>query len=164
MTGLDVCFEYCQDQLMFRIRRRERPGAKARTGHIISPTRLYKFLVIFMLAAVSTKAATVSGTVFDRAGAVVRGSRVIFHWDASGSNQLKDITGGGRQDVSMVTDEDGQFSVELKPGFYDVFVAAMAFSPHCEKVRVKDKEMKMSVTLDVSPIVIKETGDSVVVD
>ena len=102
--------------------------------------------------------------MFDRAGAVIRGACVTFHWDPSGSNQLKDITGDSRGDVSVVTGEDGRFSVELKPGFYDVFVAAMAFLPHCEKVRLKDKELKIPVTLDVSPIIIKETGDSVVMD
>jgi Carboxypeptidase regulatory-like domain len=109
-------------------------------------------------------AGTVSGKVFDRAGAVIRGARVTIHWDPSGSNQLKDITGDSREDVSVVTGEDGRFSVKLKPGFYDVFVAATGFSPHCEKVRLKDKEVKMSVTLDVRSIVIRETGDSVVVD
>lgn len=117
-----------------------------------------------MLAAVSTKAATVSGTVFDKAGAVIPGARVTFHWDPSGSNQSKDITGDARGDVSVLTGEDGRFSAELRPGFYDVFVAAMAFSPHCEKVRLKYKEVKVTVTLGVSPIVTEEIGDSVFVD
>ena len=126
--------------------------------------RAYRFLVIFMLAAVSTKAVPVSGAVRDAMGAAVPNARVVFHWDPSGSNQLKDITGDPRGDVSVVTDEDGHFSAELKSGFYDVFVAAMAFSPHCEKVRVKDEELKIPVTLDVNPIVINETGDSVVMD
>lgn len=115
-----------------------------------------------MLAAISTKAATVSGTVRDAMGAAISDAHVMVHWDPSGSNYPKDINGDARQDISVTTGKDGRFSVELKPGFYDVFVAAMAFSPHCEKVLLKGKELKVSVTLDVSPTVTKETGDSVV--
>ena len=47
--------------------------------------------------------------------------------------------------------------MELAPGFYDVFVTAGAFSPHCEKIRLKGKEVKIYVVkLKISPVTSKE--------
>lgn len=90
-------------------------------------------MVLFLVAAVSTKAATLSGTVRDSEGAVITNAHVVVHWDPSGSNYLKDNL-GVKQDIVATTDSRGHFSVELPPGFYDVFVTAMAFTPHCDKV------------------------------
>ena len=102
---------------------------------------LIRFTALLLLAVVSTRASTLSGTVRDRGGAVISNAHVIVHWDPSGSNYLKDNL-GIKQDVAATTDSSGHFSLELTPGFYDVFVTAMAFTPHCDKVRLKDKEAR----------------------
>ena len=117
---------------------------------------LIRFAVLLLLAVVSTRAATLSGTVRDSEGAVISNAHVIVHWDPSGSNYLKDNL-GIKQDIVATSDSNGHFSVDLPPGFYDVFVTAMAFTPHCDKVRLKDKEAKTyQVKLKISPVPLKE--------
>jgi hypothetical protein len=49
---------------------------------------------------------------------------------------------GTKDDKIAITNQSGQFSVELPPGVYDVFVAAAGFSPHCEKVPLKGKQFR----------------------
>jgi hypothetical protein len=118
--------------------------------------KLIRFTALLLLAVVSTRASTLSGTVRDSEGAVIANAQVTVHWDRSGSNYLKDNLGIQR-DVAATTDSSGHFSLELPPGFYDVFVTAMAFTPYCEKVRLKDKEMRTyEVKLKVSPVTSKE--------
>ena len=117
---------------------------------------LIRFTVLLLLAMVSTRAATLSGAVRDSEGAVISSAHVIVHWDPSGSNYLKDNL-GIKQDIASTTDSSGHFSLDLPPGFYDVFVTAAAFTPHCDKVRLKDKEARTyEVKLKVSPVTSKE--------
>jgi hypothetical protein len=75
-----------------------------------------RFTVLLLLAVVSTRAATLSGTVRDSEGAVVSNAHVIVHWDSGGSNYLKDNL-GIKQDIAATTDSSGHFSLELSPGF-----------------------------------------------
>ena len=130
-----------------------------RTGRhasIIRGMKPIRFAILLLLTVVSTKAGNLSGTVRDSQGAVISDAYVIVHWDSSGSNYLKDNL-GIRQDIAAATDSSGHFTVELPPGYYDVFVGAAAFTPHCEKVRLKDKETKKyDVKLTVSPVTSKE--------
>jgi len=58
-----------------------------------------------LLAVVSTRAATLSGTVRDSEGAVVSNADVIVHWDSSGSNYLKDNL-GIKQDIAATNDSN----------------------------------------------------------
>lgn len=117
---------------------------------------LIRFAVFSLLAVIPAKAATLSGTVRDSEGAAISNSRVIVHWDSSGSNYLKDNL-GIKQDIAVTTDSSGHFSVELPPGFYDVFVTGTAFTPHCDKVRLKGQEARIyDVRLKVSPVTLKE--------
>ena len=51
-------------------------------------------------------------------------AHVIVHWDPSGSKYLKDNL-GIKQDIASTTDSSGHFSLDLPPGFYDVFVTAL---------------------------------------
>jgi len=112
--------------------------------------------LILLLSVVSTEAATLSGTVRDSEGAVISNAHVVVHWDPSGSNYLKDNL-GIKQDIAATTDSNGHFSIDLPPGFYDVFATAMAFTPHCYKVRVKNKETRTyEVKLKMSPVTSKE--------
>jgi hypothetical protein len=118
--------------------------------------RMLRISVILLLAASSAKAATLSGTVRDPEGAVIANAHVVVHWDSSGSNYLKDNL-GTRQDVTVSSDSNGKFSLELPPGFYDVFVAATAFTRYCEKIRLKGDEGKSyEVRLRLSPVTSKE--------
>jgi hypothetical protein len=111
---------------------------------------------VMLLTASSLQAATLSGTVRDSEGAAIAKAHVIIHWDPSGSNYLKDNI-GIKQDVTATSDANGEFSLNLPAGFYDVFVSAMSFSPHCDKVRLKgDETKKYEVTLNVSPVTSKE--------
>ncbi len=123
---------------------------------IIASMRFLRFSLLLLLAAVSTESATLSGTVSDSEGAVIPNTQIIVHWDPSGSNYLKDNL-GIKQDITTTSDSKGQFSLELAPGFYDVFVMATAFSPHCEKIRLKDKQIKAyEIKLKVSAVTSKE--------
>lgn len=115
-----------------------------------------RFTALLLFAATPATAATLSGTVRDSEGAVISKAYVVVHWDPSGSNYLKDNL-GLKQDITATTDSNGRFSLDLPPGFYDVFVTATAFSPHCKKVRLKDKEAKAyDVKLKVDPITLRE--------
>jgi hypothetical protein len=118
--------------------------------------RMLRISVILLLAVSSAKAATLSGTVRDPEGAVIANAHVVVHWDSSGSNYLKDNV-RIRQDATASSDSNGKFSLDLPAGFYDVFVTATAFSPHCEKIRLKDTEVRTyRVRLKLSPVTSKE--------
>jgi uncharacterized GH25 family protein len=115
-----------------------------------------RFLVIFLTASISAQAATLSGTVRDSGGAVIPGAHIIVHWDSSGLPYLKDNV-GVKQDLTATTDVNGQFSFEVPAGFYDIFVSATAFSPRCEKVRLKGQQSKRyDFKLKVSEITSRE--------
>ena len=118
-----------------------------------------KFLLlvcIVLSAATPGLAATLSGTVRDSEGAVIPTAHVVVHWDSAGSNYLKDNI-GTNEDKITTTDAKGEYSLDLPLGFYDVFISAPAFSPHCEKVRLNGKGTKrLEVKLKVSPVTSQE--------
>jgi hypothetical protein len=88
----------------------------------------------------SPEIATLSVTVIDSTGAVIPNSSVIVHWDSAGLDDVKDNI-GTKEDKVATTDATGSFSLEIPPGVYDVFVAAAGFSPHCEKLTIKPREI-----------------------
>jgi carboxypeptidase family protein len=117
---------------------------------------LRRIFILLLLSAIPAKAATLSGTVLDSEGASIAHAYIVVHSDGAGSSYLKDNI-GIKQDVTAASDSAGQFSLELPPGFYDVFVTAPAFSPHCEKIRLKGNEAKTyKIKLKVSAVVSKE--------
>jgi len=109
---------------------------------IIAPMRFLCSSVVLFLAAISTNAATLTGTIRDFDGAIIPDAFIIVHWDSGSSNGL-DGKVVIQQDVTATSDSKGQFSLELPAGIYDIFVTAAVFSPHCEKIRLKDKEVKI---------------------
>jgi len=119
--------------------------------------RKFLLLVCIVLSiATPGRAAILSGTVCDSEGAVIPRAHVVVHWDSAGSNYLKDNI-GTKEDKIATTDANGQYSLDLQPGFYDVFISASAFSPHCEKVRLNAKGTKrLDVKLKVSPVMSQE--------
>ena len=117
--------------------------------------RFYVALLL-LISAFSAHAATLSGTVRDSEGAVIPKAYVVVHWDGAGSNYLRHNV-GIKQDITVSTDSNGKFSLELPPGFYDVFITATAFAPHCEKIRVKETQTKsVEVKLALSKVTSKE--------
>jgi hypothetical protein len=119
--------------------------------------RLLCFPILLLLTTVPTNASTLSGTVRDSEGAVIAKAQIIIHWDPSGANYYLKDNLGIKQDITILSDVMGKFSVELPPGFYDIVVMATSFSPQCDVVRLKDKEAKdYKVKLKVSGIISKE--------
>jgi hypothetical protein len=126
--------------------------------------------LLFIPAVVSAQPFT--GTVTDPGGAVLSRARVLIHWDPSGGSQVPDNL-GIKEDIVAVTDNDGEFSVNLPSGFYDVFISFMAFQPEARKIRVRDGSVEFApeitkkkkkgtavpefrVTMQISDIVFKE--------
>ncbi len=118
------------------------------------------FLCISWLSA--SPKSSISGQVTDSEGAVIANTRVLVHWDSSGSAVgLRDNI-GIKQDVIVATDKSGQYSANVPPGFYDVFVSAGAFTPIATKVRVKEGDAAtFSTKLKVDPLVSKEIGHEI---
>jgi hypothetical protein len=103
-----------------------------------------------------------TGQVLDSEGAAIPGATVIIHWDPSGSAVGLHTNVGIKEDVRLQTGKHGDFSVQLPPGFYDIFVSAMAFSPACRKIRLKDEKVsKFQVELRVDPLVTDELGTQI---
>jgi hypothetical protein len=93
------------------------------------------FLAAFAFVVPASAQTRFSGAVKDSEGAVISGARIFIHWDSSGSKVGLTSNVGINEDRSFLTDGNGSFSVELPPGFYDIFVSAMAFSPDCNLSR-----------------------------
>lgn len=118
--------------------------------------RSLTILLLCLAGAFGVKAGTLTGTVKDSEGAAISNAEVIVHWDPSGANYLPDNI-SMKADVTATTDKDGRFSIDLPPGFYDVFVTAMAFSPRAEKIRLRGNgSHRKDFTLDVSAVTSKE--------
>jgi hypothetical protein len=87
---------------------------------------------------------------------------VLVHWDSSGSAVGLTDNVGVRQDVTVVTDKSGRYSLSVPPGFYDVFVSAAAFTPTATKVRVKEgRPADFNPKLNADALVTKELGDEI---
>lgn len=104
---------------------------------------------------------TVKGLVTDSEGAVIGKARVILHWDPAGSQVGLKTNTGSKEDRLVTTDSNGEFQLNVPWGFYDVFVSASAFSPHCQKIRVKG-DSKLAVKLLLDPQVSKELDGTLV--
>jgi Carboxypeptidase regulatory-like domain len=76
---------------------------------------------------------TLRGVVTDLTGAVVPNVAVrVVHWDTSevGHATLK-------EDSALKTGSDGRYSINLKPGLYDIFFSFPIFTPTAMKVKVE---------------------------
>lgn len=115
------------------------------------------FLAIVLCCSAATAASpgTVKGQVMDSEGAVVKGAHLLFHPDASGQTRPTI-----RADVMRESDASGRFEVQLEPGFYDVCVMAMAFTPECKKVLVVNGgTFQYDARLKADPLVMQHLGD-----
>jgi hypothetical protein len=118
------------------------------------------FAIVLFVSAVPPSNGKLSGSVTDQNGTPLSESFVVVHWDSSGSTVGLASNVGISHDLNLQTGKDGGYSVDLPPGFYDVFVSSMAFTPSCQKVRVWPGESTtFGPKLAVSPVVIKELAD-----
>jgi hypothetical protein len=118
-------------------------------------------IVCLSLPPIAFSQNRLKGVVTDSEGAVISGAHILIHWDSSGSTVGLTSNIGIREDRVLISDARGIFSTELPPGFYDVFVSAMAFSPDCRKIRInKGMAADYNPRLKVSTLITKELGDS----
>lgn len=100
-----------------------------------------KTILHFALAAAFATAAPsdtqLTGAVTDTLGGAISGAMILIHWDPAGSQVGLESNVGIKQDTMLTTDTRGNFSVQLPPGFYDLFVSATAFTPASRKIRLK---------------------------
>lgn len=120
--------------------------------------RLSLVLVLAVCASAGpSNTSVIKGVVRDSEGAAIGGAYVLIHWDSSGSTVGLTTNLGSKEDTRVTTNRTGEFSVEVPPGFYDVFVSAMSFSPQCRKIRVRAGETSTySPKLKPDPLVGKE--------
>jgi Carboxypeptidase regulatory-like domain len=139
---------------------------------MIGKTKLLLTLFALLLVPSAVSAQPFKGTVTDPGGAVLSRARVLIHWDPSGGNQVPDNL-GIKEDIVAITDNNGEFSINLPTGFYDVFISFMAFQPEARKIRVRNGAVEFAqeitkkkkkgtvppefrVTMKISDIVFKE--------
>jgi hypothetical protein len=102
--------------------------------------RNFLLLILAVITPAITFGETLRGAVKDSSDTPISAAVVLIHWDPAGSAVGLKSNIGIKADLSLRTRDDGTFSVELPPGFYDVFAAAPAFTPVCRKVRIKPSE------------------------
>jgi hypothetical protein len=115
---------------------------------------LLRFVMLLALLNTGTAfSSTIAGTVRDSAGAVVAKAQITVH---------RDPVGGAKESTDAVvsSDKNGQFTLNIAPGFYDLFVSASGFSPECTKVRASETKPAIYMPrLRADPLVVKEFGD-----
>jgi hypothetical protein len=120
-------------------------------------------LVLLCVDAISANTQfAISGKLVDSEGVAIANARILIHWDSSGSAVgLADNIGIPR-DVVAATDSKDYYSANVPPGFYDVFISAVAFAPTAAKVRVKPRQpATFSPTLRADALVTKELGHEI---
>jgi hypothetical protein len=84
------------------------------------------------------------------------------HWDSSGSQVGLNSNFGIEEDLTLRTDQSGEFETDLPAGFYDLFVSGTAFSPGCRKVRLTvGVHPSVDFKLKADPLVSRELGHEI---
>ena len=94
-------------------------------------------VVAVLVSAAPVGNAKLSGRVTDSHGATISNANLIVHWDPSGSDHGLDSNVGLHEDLNVRVDKTGVYSVEVPPGFYDVFASSPAFEPFSKKIRLR---------------------------
>ncbi len=93
-------------------------------------------MVILCSALLSGQTSSkISGVVRDSARAVIANAEVAIHWNC---RVPKGPDAPKSNDVIIKTDNTGQYSLAVAPGFYDVCAHPKAFSPSCTTVRAEE--------------------------
>ncbi len=107
-------------------------------------------VVGFSSFLVASDYGSLTGTVTDPTGVVFRNANVWIRW-----NDTSGLMGEGRKaraprqrELHLRTDANGQFSVKVEAGIYDVFVFADGYVPVCSTVPVeagKTRDLKLHI-------------------
>jgi hypothetical protein len=105
---------------------------------------------------------TLKGAVKDSSDTPIAGALLFIHWDAAGSTvDMKDNI-GIKAELRMRTKDDGIFTVEVPPAFYDVFAASPAFTPACRKARIKSGgSVEIIFAMKADPLYTAEMGSRI---
>jgi Carboxypeptidase regulatory-like domain len=113
--------------------------------------------IVFILGHPAESQSAIKGRVTDTEGAAIAKARVLIHFDPAGRSS--EAARNETQDVSVVTDSSGVYSITAPAGFYDVFVSAPSFTPFAAKVIVKQHDQaNFNPKLRVDPQVSKQIG------
>lgn len=125
--------------------------------------RIVALLVLSLIApTIGLGDTRFKGTVTDSSSTPISAAMVLIHWDSAGSTVGLTTNVGIKEDLVIRTKGDGTFKVDLPPGFYDVFVAAMAISPTCRKIRIKPGEgLEVTLRMNADPLYTAEMGNRV---
>ena len=119
-------------------------------------------LIVTVLTPVIASSETLRGAVKDSSDTPLSGAMVLIHWDRAGAPAGLRSNIGIEADLRTATKEDGSFTADLPPGFYDVFVAATAFTPTCRKIRINAGEaQEIRFRLNVDDLYTVEMGNRV---
>jgi carboxypeptidase family protein len=96
------------------------------------------FSGLLVLRAERPSAGALRGSVVDAQHDPIRRAYLLIHGSLDG-------------DKRVFLDEHGHFSIELPPGYYDVFISSVGFDPACRKVQIETgKTTVYEETLKVS--------------
>jgi Carboxypeptidase regulatory-like domain len=100
-----------------------------------------------------------NGTVTDSSQTPIANAMILIHWDSAGSTVGVTDNIGIKDNIILQTQENGTFSLDLPPGWYDVFAAASAFTPTSLKIRIKEGgAQNIKLRLKVDPLYGAEMG------
>ena len=111
--------------------------------------RIITVCLILAVTATPSELASLSGAVTDTVErAPIPNAYVLVHRSV-----------GGRADVRAPVQSDGSFRVSLSPGFYDIFVTAVGFSPTCSKIEIRtDGHQVYNPRLEMSKFESRESA------
>ncbi|HXZ31408.1 MAG TPA: carboxypeptidase-like regulatory domain-containing protein [Terriglobales bacterium] len=101
-----------------------------------------------------------AGNVRDSEGAAIRDAHVSIYWNHA---RAGDFSTPEVFEFAVKTDAKGEYSMELIPGFYDVCVHAMAFSPTCQTVAITTGQTaKYEPRLNANALIVREIGEELI--
>jgi Carboxypeptidase regulatory-like domain len=116
--------------------------------------KCFALLLVFLLgpswngSAAKPSASRITGQLVDEFGAVISNARIVIHWDPDAPSDRQKSNVGVDHDLTIPTDANGRYSVQIPSGLYDVFVSSPGFYPSCKKLWVgKGKEATYSPSL-----------------
>lgn len=115
-------------------------------------------LVLVVLTPAVMSAETLTGAVEDAMNTPIAGALLIIRWDPAGAGILGDNI-GIKAEICVRTGDGGAFTVDMPPGFYDVFAAARAFTPGCRRSDKSGPPAKITFRLNADPLYSAERGD-----
>ena len=105
----------------------------------LSARALPSLLLLLASATAQDATSTLSGTVTDPSGAVIRGVTLVLQSAATGANP-----------VTTTTDAGGHFSIALAPGNYDLSIDASGFAPYTHTVTLTAAPLRLDPRLTVA--------------